>query len=283
VQLIIINVVIFVLFAILMVFSTFLEGNTFFKVIHNQFQIPASFTAFLSRPWTIITYAFMHDLSDIWHIVFNMLVLYWFGRLFVEYLGSDKFIAVYVLGAISGAIAFLLAYNTIPIFVEQVASHGGGMVGASAAVDAVVVAAATLLPNYTFHLLLLGPVRIKYIAMVTVFLSFLGTVGSNAGGNFAHLGGALIGFIYIKQLQSGVNWGAWVTATLDWIKSLFESKPKVKVSYRKADEPKAKAGASGKSKASQEEIDAILDKISDHGYDSLSKTEKEKLFNASKK
>ena len=283
VQLIIINVVIFVVFAILMVFSTFLKGDGFFTIIHNQFQIPANFTEFLTRPWTIITYAFMHDLRDIWHIVFNMLVLYWFGRLFVEYLGSDKLIAVYVLGAISGAIAFLLAYNTIPVFVEQVATQGGGMVGASAAVDAVVVAAATLLPNYTFHLLLLGPVRIKYIAMVTVFLSFLGTVGSNAGGNFAHLGGALIGFVYIKQLQAGVNWGAWVTATLDWIKSLFESKPKVKVSYRKADEPQAKSSSSTKGKASQEEIDAILDKISDHGYDSLSKTEKEKLFNASKK
>ncbi len=283
VQLIIINVVVFVVFAILMVFSTFLKGDNFFTIIHNQFQIPASFTEFLTRPWTIITYAFMHDLNGIMHIVFNMLVLYWFGRLFVEYLGSDKLIAVYVLGAISGAIAFLLAYNTIPVFVEQVATNGGGMVGASAAVDAVVVAAATLLPNYTFHLLLLGPVRIKYIAMVTVFLSFLGTVGSNAGGNFAHLGGALIGFIYIKQLQAGVNWGAWVTATLDWIRSLFESQPKVKVSYRKADEPQAKATSTSKVKASQEEIDAILDKISDHGYDSLSKTEKEKLFNASKK
>jgi membrane associated rhomboid family serine protease len=276
-------VVIFVVFGILMVFSTFLKGDVFFKIVHDQFQIPASFVEFLSRPWTIFTYAFMHNLRDIWHIVFNMLVLYWFGRLFVEYLGSDKLIAVYVLGAFSGAIAFLLAYNTIPVFVEQVAAHGGGMVGASASVLAVSVATATLLPNYTFHLLLLGPVRIKYIVMVIVFLSFLGTVGSNAGGNFAHLGGALIGFIYIRQLQAGVNWGAWITATLDWIKGLFESKPKVKVSYRKADEPKTKSSATNKVKASQEEIDAILDKISDHGYDSLSKTEKEKLFNASKK
>ncbi len=284
VQLIIINVVVFVVFAIIMVPASFLEGETFFQIIHNQFSIPASFTEFLSRPWTIITYAFMHNLRDIWHIVFNMVVLYWFGRLFVEYLGSDKLIAVYVLGAISGAIAFLLAYNTIPVFTNQVALGSiGGMVGASAAVDAIVVAAATLLPNFTFHLLLLGPVRIKYIAIVTVFLSYLGTIGSNPGGNFAHLGGALIGFIYIKQLQAGVNWGAWVTATLDWIKSLFENKPKVKVSYRKADEPQAKATSSGKAKASQEEIDAILDKISDHGYDSLSKAEKEKLFNASKK
>ena len=139
------------------------------------------------------------------------------------------------------------------------------------------------MPNYTFYLLFLGAVKIKYIAGFYIVISFLGSVGGNAGGNIAHLGGALIGFVYIKQLQAGVNWGAWITATLDWIKSLFESKPKVKVTYRKSDEQKASSTASGRSKTSQEEIDAILDKISENGYDSLTKTEKEKLFNASKK
>src|SRR5205823_4077698 len=123
--------------------------------------------------------------------------------------------------------------------------------GASASVNAVMVAAATLLPDYTFFLLILGPVRIKYIAAVFVFLSFLGTIGGNAGGNLAHLGGALMGFIYIKQLQAGVNWGSWVTATIDFFKDLFKPKPKVKVSYRKS-ETKSK-NASTASKASQEE------------------------------
>ncbi|MEQ8424258.1 MAG: rhomboid family intramembrane serine protease, partial [Cyclobacteriaceae bacterium] len=139
------------------------------------------------------------------------------------------------------------------------------------------------LPNYTFYLLFLGPVRIKYIAGFYIILSFLGSVGSNAGGNIAHLGGALIGFIYIKQLQVGINWGGWVTATIDWIKDLFQPRPKVKVTYRKS-EPKVKSQVRSKgSKASQEEIDAILDKISERGYESLSADEKEKLFNASKK
>jgi hypothetical protein len=156
------------------------------------------------------------------------------------------------------------------------------MVGASASINAIVVAAATLLPDYTFFLLFFGAVRIKYIAAVIVFLSFLGTIGSNAGGNLAHLGGALMGFIYIKQLQVGVNWGGWITAVLDWGKSLFQSRPNVKVTYRK-EETKVRKGAAGFTKASQEEIDIILDKISDRGYESLSKEEKEKLFNASKK
>jgi membrane associated rhomboid family serine protease len=284
VQLIIINLVVFVVLGVLMVVSTVSGFDEAFRIIHNQFTIPARFQEFLTRPWTIITYAFTHDLSGIFHILFNMLWLYWFGRLFVEYLGSDKLIAVYVLGALAGAVFYLIAYNVIPFYVSQSAQHNIHMVGASAAVNAVVVAAATLLPDYTFFLLLLGPVRIKYIAAVAVFLSFLGTVGTNAGGNIAHLGGALMGFIYIKQLQSGINWGSWITLTLDWFKSLFKPKPKVKVSYRKEYTEYKKATSQGKKTSiSQDEIDAILDKISAGGYESLTKEEKEKLFNASKK
>jgi hypothetical protein len=128
--------------------------------------------------------------------------------------------------------------------------------------------------------LFLGPVRIKYIAGVYIIISFLGSVGPNAGGNLAHLGGALIGFIYTKQLQAGINWGGWITTTLDGFRSLFSPSPKVKVSYRKKEERQTKM--SGSKKASQEEIDVILDKISEKGYESLTKEEKQKLFNASK-
>ncbi|MCA6415552.1 MAG: rhomboid family intramembrane serine protease, partial [Cytophagales bacterium] len=183
---------------------------------------------------------------------------------------------------IGGAFFYLLSYNLVPYFFTQSVERSIVMVGASASINAIVVGAATLLPDYTFFLLFFGAVRIKYIAAVIVFLSFLGTIGSNAGGNIAHLGGALMGFIYVKQLQVGVNWGGWITSTVDWVKSLFESRPKVKVTYRK-EEPKVKKPSSSMSKATQEEIDTILDKISDRGYESLSKEEKEKLFNASKK
>jgi membrane associated rhomboid family serine protease len=249
-----------------------------FRAIHNQFVIPPLFADFLLRPWTIITYSFTHDLTGILHILFNMLTLYWFGKLFVEYLGSDKLIALYILGAIAAATFYLVMFNTVPYFKSQ--SNFPGMVGASGAIYAIMVGAATLLPDYTFLLMFIGPVRIKYIAAVMIFLSYLGTVGQNSGGNLAHLGGALMGFVYVKQLQAGVNWGGWITSVLDWIKNLFKPQSKVKVTYRKT-EPKVKVTA--QSKASQEEIDAILDKISDRGYESLSKDEKEKLFNASKK
>jgi membrane associated rhomboid family serine protease len=278
-QLIIINVVVFLALAVLKVFSTLLHAEGFFVVIHQLLAIPALFGDFIQRPWTIVTYAFVHDLSGIFHIFFNMLVFYWFGKLFIEYLGSDKLIAVYVLGFLAGGIAYLMVYNFIPFYKENV--PGGGMVGASAAVYAVTVACATLIPNYTFYLLFLGPVRIKYIAAFYIVVSFLGSVGYNAGGNIAHLGGALIGFIYVKQLQAGSNIGNWIVIFIDWFKGLFKPRPKVKVSYRK--EQRRSREQKKSDRISQEEIDAILDKISAGGYESLTREEKEKLFNASKK
>ncbi len=283
VQLIIINLAVFVIMGVIMVIAKISGLGDLWSVIHEQFQIPARFSEFVTRPWTLLTYMFMHDLSGIVHILFNMLILYWFGRLFVEYLGGDKVVAIYLLGGLAGGIAYLLAYNTIPFFVAQSDAYRIGMVGASASVNAIVVATATLLPNYTFFLLFIGPVRIKYIAAIIVFLSFLGTVGDNAGGNIAHLGGAFIGFIYMKQLQSGINWGGWITITLDWFRNLLKEKPKVKVSYRKEKHSRSKATSSDKASYTQEEIDRILDKISEGGYESLTKDEKEKLFNASKK
>lgn len=279
VQLILINIVVFVVMSILRLVFTWSDMPQLFAFIHHQVSIPALIGDFLQKPWTIITYAFAHDLGDIFHILFNMLFFYWFGRLFVEYLGSDKLIAVYFLGAFAGAVAYLLVYNLIPFYEARV--PGGGMIGASAAVYAVAVATATLLPDYTFFLLFLGPVRIKYIAAFYIFLSFLGSVGPNEGGNVAHLGGALLGFVYIKQLQAGNNWGGWITMIIDWFRSLFSGRRHVKVSYRKAEEPRKASPRT--STISQDEIDTILDKISDGGYDSLTKEEKEKLFNASKK
>lgn len=278
VQLIIINVIVFVALALLRLVMYVSELPDAFDWIHAQLAIPAPILTFIQKPWTIITYAFVHDLTGIFHIFFNMLFFYWFGRIFVEYLGSDKLIAVYFLGAIAGAIAYLLVYNLIPFY--EARTPGGGMVGASAAVYAISVATATLLPDYTFFLLFLGPVRIKYIAAFYILISLLGSVGPNEGGNVAHLGGALIGYVYIKQLQAGTNWGGWITITINWIKSIFSPSARVKVTYRKTGDSKKTPTASS---ISQDEIDTILDKISDGGYESLTKEEKEKLFNASKK
>lgn len=281
VQLILINLTVFVVLAITMVIFSWTGLDALFLSIHNQFSLPSGFTEFLTRPWTIVTYFFTHDLRGIMHILFNMLALYWFGKLLVTYLGSDKVIAVYVLGGLAGGLIYLLVYNIIPN-PPAFLSGRAELVGASAAVFAIMVAAATLLPDYTFFLLFFGPVKIKWIAAIYIFLSILGSVGQNAGGEIAHLGGALIGFVYIKQLQVGVNWGSWVTASLGWLAGLFRPSPKVKVTYRK-DEPSKRPRSASPSGISQQEIDAILDKISEGGYESLSKEEREKLFKASKK
>lgn len=280
-QLIIINVVVFLFLALLSLLAQFgLTGV--FEVVYDQFTIPPSFSEFITRPWTIITYAFAHSLGDIFHILFNMLVFYWFAKLIIEYLGSDKVISLYVLGALAGGVAYLMVYNFIPFYIER--SGFPGMVGASAAVYAVTVAAATLMPNYTFFLLFIGPVRIKYIAAFYIVLSFLGSAGPNAGGNIAHLGGALIGYLYIVQLQKGNDWGKWVISFIDWVKSFFKPSSNIKVSYKKPKGTSSQTRTAGKSSnASQDEIDAILDKISEKGYESLTKEEKQKLFNASKK
>src|SRR5690606_37778515 len=142
VQLIIINLAVLEVMGIIMVFTLVSGFEELWTVVHKQFPIPAPFSAFVTRPWTLITYMFMHDLSGILHILFNMLIMYWFRKLFVEYLGSDKLIAVYLLGGIAGGITYLLAYNTVPFYIERLGSFSG-MVGASASVNAIVVATAT--------------------------------------------------------------------------------------------------------------------------------------------
>ncbi|MDZ7605146.1 MAG: rhomboid family intramembrane serine protease [Cyclobacteriaceae bacterium] len=284
-QLIIINVVVFVIFGILFVLGKIPALEVILPAVYKQFTIPAPLGEFITRPWTIITYAFAHSLTDMWHILMNMLVFYWFGRIFVDTFGSQKLINLYILGAIAGGVTYLLAYNLIPFYTDR-ATMFSGMVGASAAVYAVSVAAATYFPDYRFYMLFFGQVKIKYLVAVYIFFSFIGTVGDNAGGNLAHLGGALMGFIYIKQLTRGHEMGRWVFHIMEFVKSFFIRRPTIKVSHRQtAKKPTSSAQAPKKSGATvvnQAEIDKILDKISERGYDSLSKEEKEKLFNASK-
>ncbi len=274
-QLIVINVTIY--FVLLILWLVLWGNDSIFLAIYNQFAIPPAIREFITKPWTLVTYMFTHSMLDVFHILFNMLFLYWFGKLFVEYLGSDKLIALYVLGGLVGGASFLALHYFFPEFVGD-----RGMVGASGAIFAIVVATAALLPDYTFYLMLIGPVKIKYIAAFYVVLSVvLLRQGVNVGGNIAHLGGAMIGYVYIKQLKVGVNWAGWITSTIAWVKGLFSPRQNVKVSYRK--EAPTKRTPSPTSGISQQEIDAILDKISEGGYESLSKDEREKLFKASKK
>ena len=283
-QLIITNIIVFV---ILSLFWAFARNTVAYTLIAEQFSIPPLLGEFIYRPWTIITYAFNH--AGFSHILFNMLALYWFGRLIVEYLGHQKLLNLYVLGAVAGATLYLLCYNFIPYFMAR-ASFYSGMVGASAAVYAIAVGAATLLPDYRFYLIFIGPVKIMWIVAVFLFTSLIGITETNAGGNLAHLGGGLIGYLYIVQLRKGSDLGKPVTAVLEFFRGLFKKKSKIKVTYkseRRTQGSPSTRRSKTKSTSSdgnipQSEIDAILDKISEKGYESLTKEEKQKLFNASK-
>ena len=284
IQIILINLTVFITVLVARVFLTLSGGAELYHSFLQWLMLPAALPQFLTRPWTIITYFFLHE--GFIHILFNMLFLYWFGKIIKEFLGGGKLVSLYVLGGIAGGIFYLLIYNTIPFFHDRVASSV--MLGASGAVFAVVVGAATLMPNYTMFLLFLGPVRIKYIALFYVFLSFAQSTGSNAGGELAHLGGAAIGYLYIVQLRKGSDWGKGIHLILTFFKSFFKKQSKVKVSYRRKASTTSKKTDSAKpssapKNSSQDEIDAILDKISHSGYESLTKEEKQKLFNASNK
>ncbi|MFN3405142.1 MAG: rhomboid family intramembrane serine protease [Cytophagaceae bacterium] len=277
IKIILINVAVYLADIIIWVFSKgVLQNESYFNLIYVQQAIPAVFMDFLRKPWTMFTYFFTHEIPLPFHILFNMLGLYWFGRLITEYLGNRRLVNLYILGGLAGAIIYLLLFNLVPFFVQR--APATIMVGASASVYAVVVAAATLLPHYSFYLVFLGPVRIVYIAAFFILLSFIGSVGSNAGGNVAHLGGALLGYIFIKQLKSGTDLGKPISKTNNFFSKLF-SRRKLKVSYRNEDQIKNFS----EEEPDQKVIDAILDKISRSGYQSLSKREKEILFKASKK
>jgi membrane associated rhomboid family serine protease len=242
-------------------------GNSAVLLYSNEYLLlPAYFPKLLTHFWTPLTYMFMH--AGILHILFNMLWLYWMGQIFEEYLGNKRTIGLYIMGGLAGALAYLLCLNYLPAFSNAHAAIGSTIVGASASVMAIVVATATLLPNYTISLILIGPVKLKWLVFVILIIDFLGIIGPNAGGEIAHLGGALLGFVYIKQLQKGRDW-------ITGIANIFKSKSKLKVVHHNT-------GKNSIEYPRQDEIDRILDKISQSGADSLSRQEKETLARASK-
>ncbi|HKG07504.1 MAG TPA: rhomboid family intramembrane serine protease [Pedobacter sp.] len=261
-----VNTIIFVVLALINL-PLFLSGNGglgYDGFIREYAGFPASISKLPVRFYTIITYQFFHD--GFFHLLFNMLWLFWMGRIFLEFQKPRAFHFVYLSGGVAGALLYLAAYNIFPVFAQSVA--GATVIGSSAAVMAIVVATATLLPDYSIRLLLFGDVKLKYLAIAYVLLDLIGIASQNAGGSFAHLGGALLGFTYIKMLKNGTDWS-----------SIFKRKPKLRVVKN---ESAGRPSKKNTSSIDQREIDAILDKISQSGYEKLTREEKETLFKASK-
>lgn len=282
-KLIFVNIFVFILDGLLRLIF-FLVGNIeLYKNVSLWFQTPSSLKQLIWQPWSLVTYMFLH--SDLFHIFFNMLVLYIFGRIVHDLLSNRKILPIFLLGGISGALLYVIAYNIFPVF-QPINAH---LLGASAGVMAIMLAATTLRPDYVIHLMFIGPVRIKYIALFFIVLDIIGITSGNSGGKIAHLGGALCGFLFVKQLTAGKDWSTGINKGLDYMMSMFKSskgsRPRV---VFKSDKKQQNSrtydtdNTSSFSKEKQTKMNEILDKIADHGYESLTKEEREFLFKISK-
>jgi membrane associated rhomboid family serine protease len=293
-KLIFINVAVFIFLGIVNLFTLFgLPGIS----ARDWFGVPSDTGVLIYKPWTLFTYMFVHD--GFMHIFFNMLVLYWMGQIFLQFNTPKKLLSVYILGGISGAILFILSYNFIPALEPFL--FGSNTVGASAAIYAIMIAIAVIAPDYEILLFFIFRLRLKYLALALVIIDLLSIVGepgqvmTNAGGRIAHLGGAMFGFLFVIRLKKGKDITKGFSATMDYLVSIFKPGPKMKVSSNKfKTSQKPGSGASfaktasdleynKKKVAEQAEIDKILDKISKFGYESLSKEEKNTLFDQRKK
>lgn len=263
-QLIYVNIGVFVFMLILSAFSGLYKGQNSFLM--EWFSLSSSVDVFITRPWTIISYGFLH--AGFLHILFNCLWLYFFGRLFLDYFTPKQLLNFYLLGTFFGGLAFLLSYNIFPLFENQI---GAPIVGASAAVSAIVIGLATHIPNYQLKLRFIGYVKVWHIAAFFIVMDLISLAGSNGGGHFSHLGGALFGFLYVRQAGNGKS------TIFDAIGNLFKRKEKPLRTVHKSKKRTAPTPKNVKSDT-QQKIDEILDKISKSGYDALSKEEKEFLF-----
>ena len=277
IKLIFVNVAVFVFVGILGLFSLFVDFDTV-----KWLAVPADLKVLLYRPWTLITYMFLH--YDFLHILFNMLWLFWFGKIFLEFLNSKQLLSVYLLGGISGAVLYILAFNTIPTFIHLVPASVA--LGASASVYAIVVAISAYAPDYSINLMFIGRVKIKYVAIFVIALDVLSIAGSNAGGHIAHLGGAIFGYLFAVQFKKGSDLTKLFSSFIDGLAEWFQKKPKMKVTenkYKTKQKPKTDQEYNKQKSDDQSEMDRILGKISKSGYDSLTKKEKETLFKYSNK
>jgi membrane associated rhomboid family serine protease len=272
-QLIIINLAVFLTVRLAGVFMMLFRIED--RPAMSFLQLPASFARLTGEPWTLITYMFLHH--DWLHILFNMLWLYWFGKIFLLFFNSKQLLGTYLLGGFAGGLFYLLSFNIFPYFRELVDSSR--LMGASAAVMAIVFAASFYKKDFRINLLFVGSIKIHYLALASLLIDLLAITSSNAGGHLAHIGGALFGIWYAAAYQRGVDLTKRLNKSIDGFVNLFKKKPAMKVSYhRRASDYQY----NDRRNKENEAIDAILDKIKKSGYNSLSKEEKKRLFDASK-
>lgn len=265
-KIIYINAIVFLISYLFKTIS-FLTGldETF---IVTWFALSPYFNSFIIKPWTIITYGFLHE--GLIHILFNLIILYYIGNLFLDYFNRKQFLVYYFLGVIFGGLVFMLSYNYFP----ALKTRETFLVGASAGVTSIIIGIASLIPNYALRFRFIGEIKLLYIAIILIAIDIIQIPNGNAGGHLAHLGGALIGFLLTNKLNKGKS-------LILWMESLLQPKQKSPLStIHKRD--KSSVDKKENSKDRQNRIDEILDKISKSGYDALSKEEKDFLFKVGK-
>ena len=265
-----------VIFIIDLVLTSLLRFN-----VTKYFMLPSGFTDFILQPWSLITYGFIH--SDIWHVVFNMLFLYYLSRIASNLFKTKMILNVYFLGIIFGGLTYLAVANVLPASFFDI--KNGVLVGASAGVSALLVFVALYMPNSEIRLFNVFNVKWKYIALFFIGFDVIRIlIGINQGGYIAHLGGYLLGYLYATKLKDGKDIGLGFERLMDTVATWFKPKSNLKTVHRK----KRKDEFAGKTKQefntfnNQKKIDLILDKISKSGYESLTSEEKEFLFKAGK-
>jgi membrane associated rhomboid family serine protease len=249
-------------------------------ILTKWFVLPDAFSELIVQPWAFFTYSFLH--FDFFHVLFNMLWLHWFGQIVLNLFTPKRFLTLYLLGGFFGGLLFVLAYNLFPVF----ANSRGYLIGASGAVMAIMVFMATYAPNTEMRLFRFN-IKLWHIAAFFVVLDLvrLPTSG-NAGGLLAHIGGAIFGYVYARQLVKGNDIGIWFEKILDGTANLFKTR-KAKP-FQKVHRTKATRSGSIRSKEKdtksdhQKKVDIILDKIGKSGYESLTKSEKDYLFKSGK-
>lgn len=240
--------------------------------IIKWFALPSTFEAFIYKPWSLLSYFFLHQ--RLFHILSNLLVLYYVGNLFLDFNTNKQFLNFYFLGGLFGGLVFLGYYYLTN-------SYGAPLIGASAAVTTIFVAIATKIPRYALQLRFIGSVELWVLAAIWVVLSILQLAAPDKGGAIAHLGGAIFGFVYAKQLDKGNDLGKWFEAIIDYFANLF--KPRKKSPLKTVYKSNNRTSKTTVEKSKQRKIDDILDKISKSGYESLTQEEKDFLFRVGKK
>jgi len=264
--LMLINICFFILIAFIGIVGFLFNINNSIQLFTNYLILPSDLSQFFSNPFTLFTYQFVH--IEFWHILFNMIMLWFGGQIFLQFLNSKKLVYTYIFGGIVGGLFYISAYNLFPVF-ENINSQSQAM-GASAAVLAIIVSAAAYRPNFEIHLFLFGKVKIKWFVLILVAIDILSIDKGNPGGHIAHIGGAFWGLI------------AGVYYRNPFLKDFSNKKPKRKMKYAYSKGPISRPKSDEQYNAlkieRQKKIDTILDKISKSGYENLSKEEKEFLF-----